>query len=80
MKPSIATQWTKYRAAVVPAGASPLQVQESRRAFYAGAQAVLLLQVQISVADVPDDVGAAFIGSLHDECAQFAEQIRAGKA
>jgi hypothetical protein len=32
--------WTSYRAGVLPADAGPIQVEECRRAFYAGAAAV----------------------------------------
>ena len=30
-------EWLSYRAKVIPAGAGEVQVEESRRAFYAGA-------------------------------------------
>lgn len=80
MKANIGSSWSSYRAAVVPASAGPTHVKECRRAFYAGAQAVLLLQMQISGADVPDDVGAQYIESLHRELATFAQLIQAGQA
>jgi hypothetical protein len=34
----MAEQWDSFARAVLPVGTSPLQRQEMRRAFYAGAQ------------------------------------------
>lgn len=40
MKGPIATAWDSYRQRVLPANAGPVQVEETRRGFYAGAAAV----------------------------------------
>ena len=37
----MAEQWDQFARAVVPVGAPLVQRQEMRRAFYAGAQAIL---------------------------------------
>lgn len=80
MKPSLASQWTMFRAMVVPSTAGDTQVRETKRAFYAGAQAVLMLQMQIAMADQADDKSAQDMQALHQECATFAQQIQAGQA
>lgn len=39
MPETIAQMWESYRRAVVPRDAPDVQIQETRRAFYAGCQA-----------------------------------------
>lgn len=80
MKRSIASQWDLFRAAVIPPSAGAMQLRETKRAFYAGARALLALMEQIAANDEPDDVGADSIEQLLQECVQFAQQVEAGKA
>ena len=42
----MAQQWDQFARAILPAGVSQVQRQEMRRAFYAGAQAILFRVIQ----------------------------------
>lgn len=77
---TLASAWDTFHAAVLPPGAGPIQRQEMRRAFYAGAQAALLATVDISEPEVSEDAGVAALEALHDECRQFAKAISEGRA
>jgi hypothetical protein len=72
--------WDGFRAGVVPADASPVQVREMRRAFYAGAW-VALNAVKIVCDEHGGDEAAALaeMRKLFDECVQFAKSVREGR-
>ena len=76
----IASQWDSYRRDVVPARAPLIQLQETRRAFYAGAWAALQLLAAVSSDDVSEDAGAAYIESLHQECRDFVASMLRGES
>ena len=77
---TIAEQWADFERLVLPRTAGAVQRQETRRAFYAGAQAALTVSVEIADADLSDEAGAAVLEGLHDECQRFAGEIAAGRA
>ena len=77
---TIADQWADFERLVMPQGASALQRQEMRRAFYAGFQASLTVGVEIAAADLSDEAGAAVLQGLHEECQSFCAEIAAGRA
>ena len=77
---TIADQWADFERLVLPKSAGAVQRQETRRAFYAGAQAALTVAIQIADADPSDEAGAAMLEGLHDECRRFGEEIAAGRA
>jgi hypothetical protein len=77
---TIAAQWSLFEQLVVPKNAHSTQRQEMRRAFYAGAEAMLRLQYEIGGADVSEDAGVALMEGWHDECRRFAGQVAKGGA
>lgn len=72
---TIQEQWIDYRHKVLPKNAPAIQVQETRRAFYAAAHAILMMQYEMSAQDVSDDVGVHMIESWHRECREFKARI-----
>jgi hypothetical protein len=52
---TIAEEWFDYLHAVVPKGASPVQVEQTRWAFYAGAQVMLSLCARLAERDAPGE-------------------------
>lgn len=77
----LAREWASYRERVVPADASLFQVQECRRAFYAGARA-LYYTVMEGLTPGPDhtaDDEALMLG-LHAELEQFVADVKRGAA
>ena len=77
---TIADQWAEFERRILPKNAPTVQRVETKRAFYAGAQAVLFVMVQIADADASDEAGAAILEGLHDECRRFGAEIAAGRA
>lgn len=52
---TIGEQWASFVADVIPADASPVQIEECKRAFYAGAQGMFSAVME---AVAPHDQGA----------------------
>ena len=74
-------EWISYRMAVIPDNATSGQLQECRRAFYAGASS--LLAVLMSVFDEdrePTKRDMQTISLVDAELRRFAGQVRAGLA
>lgn len=80
MKP-IETAWTSYREAVVPKDAPPIQLQESKRAFFGGAWALYALLMNdldhSTDEDTPQDLGLMM--KLDAELRGFRDQVLEGK-
>ena len=72
--------WESLEAAAIPADAPDIQRQEMRRAFYAGAQAMLHLAFSVGPESVSEDEGAAMLERWRLEVLAFSRAIREGKA
>lgn len=55
-----------------------MQRQETRRAFFAGASAMLNLQMEM--AELSEDAAVAVLNGLHEEAGSFAVMVMEGKA
>lgn len=82
---TLKAKWESYDTHVLPANASETQRVETRRAFYAGAQAMFgLIQTlgEDSADDLnePTDAEIDQIEGWEKELQGFVEQIRAGEA
>lgn len=76
-----AQQWASFEAIVMPASAGDVQRMEMRRAFYAGFHSALACALEAAdESGDNDDLGATMIERLHQECAQFAREVQAGRA
>jgi hypothetical protein len=77
-------EWKSYRQRVMPAGISTTQETETRRAFYAGAQCLLSLQMNgfetASGSIEPTEDDLALMDGIKAEFDEFLEQIKTGKA
>jgi len=73
----IADGWDSYRSEVVPPDALPVQVQETRRAFYAGARH--LLSGILLMADARQDE-EQFMEAIEGELQDFALAVTTGRA
>jgi hypothetical protein len=70
---TVAESFASYRAAVIPATASEVQVEECRRAFYAGAYFLLMnVAYHIGDASTSEDEGVAALERLQAELETFA--------
>lgn len=77
----IGAEWRSYRTRVIPLTAPAIQATECRRAFYAGAQA--LLHVILAVLEPGLEPTAADLRAMDEIAAEltaFSEQVRRGQA
>ena len=76
----IATAWVSYMDEVIPHNAPPVQIQECKRAFYAGAQALLTLVTDLGEDNVSEDAGVLLLEAMHVEMRAFLKDVKAGRA
>lgn len=77
----MAEQWDSFARAVLPSNCGSDQRLEMRRAFYAGAQAILFKVIMSLAPDsepTADDL--AMMDNLQQELSDFAENVKAGRA
>lgn len=73
---TVAESFAGYQADVIPADAPRIQVEECRRAFYAGVYFMLMnLQGYMAEEDTPEEVGIAILEAIQHECETFAAPL-----
>lgn len=74
-------QWNSYSRQVMPCNASAVQIQECRRAFYAGAQALMGVMTG-GITDAPGETAdeMQMMSDLHSELEEFCRQVKDGRA
>lgn len=71
----IADEWQKYLRLVVPHGAPDVQVQETRRSFYAGASACLdTILSFLEGGEDPTELELGRMDALQEELIEFARR------
>ena len=75
---TIQAQWASYEKNVMPDDAGPVQVRETRRAFYGGALAMFSLLHEAG--GHSNDAGVAIVDGLRAEVCDFARDVVAGAA
>ena len=76
----VAAEWATYAEQIVPKGAPQVQVQETRRAFYAGAASVLFRINRLLEDDAePTPADLQMMDDIEAELAEFGRDIEAGK-
>ena len=77
----MAEQWDSFARAVLPEGCPAVQRQEMRRAFYAGAEALLHGVLQVLSAEgeeaTAEDLDA--MANLEKELSEFVELVKKGR-
>jgi hypothetical protein len=77
---TIQEQWSSFAALVVPKDAPAVQVTEMRRAFYAGAEAMMRINCAIGERRISEEAGMQILDGCMDEMKRFALQIAQGTA
>ena len=72
----IADLWATYAERVIPAEAGPIHIQETRRAFYAGAHG--LFQAIVNLSD-DDELCMALMRGVEAEARAFCEAVKEGR-
>ena len=77
----VANAWADYRRSVIPVGAPPVQLKESKRAFYAGAE-MLILAIMNGLSAGPDSSpeDEGMLEAIHTELLAFARDVKEGRA
>jgi hypothetical protein len=76
----IAEIWDDYAEHVLPSDAPPVQVQETRRAFYFGVNGLFgLLMNGLDEDSEPTDADLAKMSDIQDELKQFVKDVEAGR-
>ncbi len=76
----IEEQFVSYQMKVIPEGASGVQLRETQRAFYAGAQVVMELLRAIGDEAVTEQEGEHILQDVYQELQQFNLMVQDGKA
>lgn len=71
---TIAEEWAGQEQILVPLGAHQAQQEQTKLAFYAGAQSMLRLLLRTGDDDVSMDAGANMLQFWSDECDLFARE------
>ena len=77
----MAEQWDQFAKLVLPKGVSATQRQEMRRAFYAGAQAILMrVIVALAPESEPTEEDLQMMQGVDDELQEFSRLVKEGRA
>ena len=77
---SLKEYWANYLETVVPKDASTVQVQETKRAFYSGAAALMNTVMEIGDNDAIDEMaGADIMEDRLQELHEFHEDVQRGR-
>ena len=68
---TIQQKWEFYLSEILPADASPIQIEKIRSAFYAGAASFCSIVTKLDNEDISPDAGVAMFNGLVDELKQF---------
>lgn len=73
-------QWNGFARAVIPADAPKVQRREMKRAFYAGAEAMMRIQYAIGSESVTEAEAIKTLEACQKEAHEFAHQVAIGKS
>lgn len=76
---TISEKWLSFHLEVLSDAIPDVEIIDMRRAFYAGAAALLSLMEE-NVAGVPDDEGVTFLEKIQEELIAFSERVGRGDA
>ena len=76
---TIQVQWNSFEKMVVPQDAPPIQRQEMKLAFYAGAEAMMRINFAVGHDSISEEAGFHILNGCQIECREFADQVAEGK-
>ncbi len=77
----IEAAWLSYREAVVPQNAPSIQLQECRRAFYAGACGLYTeIMRMLEPGTEPTDADLKMMAGIDGELRSFSKSVQQGRA
>lgn len=78
--PIISDEWQSFRRSVIPASAPPVQIRESKRAFYAGAASLFsaIIAILDPSSNEPTEQDLRVMDSINQELQEFQKGLIAG--
>jgi hypothetical protein len=78
---TVFSEWKGYRQQVMPPACSPVQEQETKRAFYAGAACMfyLITGIPLSDGDEVADADIAAMARVKSEIDDYYQRMKEGK-
>ena len=80
MRGIVANEWAGYLERAMPGNASPVQVQECKRAFYAGVRTINTIIAKLSEGDGVSDDDISVVAGVEAELAAFLAEVVGGRA
>lgn len=81
MKYTLKQMWNQFQERVLPSNCSEIQLRETKRAFYAGAECLLSTIMSNLTSDAePTEEDFKMMNDLHQEFLDFVKLIQEGKA
>lgn len=77
---NLAEVWNLLSTELEARNTNPKVVEALRHMFYAGATALLDLQIGLSEAEVPEELAVAAMDEWHAECQAYADWVELGMA
>ena len=74
-QPTILKQWQSYEKYVLPKRASRVQIQETRRAFYAGVTALMGILQELGGDEWSEEEQEESLDKIHQECRDFVDRV-----
>lgn len=72
---TIRHMWQDYRASCIPANAPPMQIVETRRAFYGGVWALFCRLNSNAAANVSEAAAVAYLRQIDAEMDRFKKSV-----
>lgn len=76
---TIEEEWQCYALSCIPPDAPRVQFTECRRAFFAGASALMMRLSEIGEDAVSEEDAARMLGDIEAECRQFCLDVSEGR-
>lgn len=77
---SLEEHWHEWAEACLPECCSDIQRQETKRAFYSGAVAILQVVEQVGNDDIDEETGTKVVSKIYREIDEFRKQVERGVA
>lgn len=77
---TVKAEWEEYARLVLPADAPPVQITETRRAFYAGAWSMLMQSSELGDDSVSEEQGVIALEWWRREIEAFHRAVQDGRA
>jgi hypothetical protein len=76
---TVQEEWERYALSCIPPEAPEIQFRECRRAFFAGASALMNRVIEIGNDPISEEEGCRILSAIEAECRQFCVDVAEGR-